>query len=182
MTDPQIKFAVLFQILAAVEGFSAWKGKSFIGKSVANFDDGPMFDRTRFDELRQQLSDVSRIGKVLWQMLRLYAGFKIARIRFAFVSKSKSILLLLARALHNMLGFALRCTPLFSIPALAICYIRQIGCKDDIVGVTLRECVFWFIAAKVVCYVVCAILNRIMLKSLSVQPKTSDMMDIGKAS
>lgn len=181
MTDPQIKFAILFHILAAVEGFSAWKGKSFIGKSIANFDEGPEFDRTRFDELRQQMVDISKIGKALLGMFVLYIGYKCARFRFLFVSKSKRICLSIAKIIHNLLGFCLRCTPLFSIPILAMCYIKQIECKGEIVSSTLQSCVFWFIMLKVVCYVVCAALNKFIMKDVSVKPETPDILDIDKA-
>ena len=181
MTDPQIKFDILFQILAAVEGFSTWKGKSFIGKSVANVDEGPMFNRTRFDELRQQMADITKIGKALWGMVVLYIGFKWARFRFLFVSKSKRIFLSIAKIIHNSLGFCLRCSPLFSIPFLAICYIKQIECQGDLASRTLQSCVFWFIMLKVACYVICATLNMFILKDVSVKPETPDILDIDKA-
>lgn len=52
-----VQFSIVFQILVAVEGFSVWKGKSFIGKPVAGFDDGPKFDNKKFSELCKQLVD-----------------------------------------------------------------------------------------------------------------------------
>ena len=174
MTDPQIKFDILFQLLAAVEGFSVWKGKSFIGKSIANFDEGPMFNRTRFDELRQQ------IGKALWGMVVLYLGFKWARFRFLFVSKSKNICFSISKIIHNLLGFCLRCSPLFSIPILAMCYIKQIECDGEVVSSTLQSCVFWFIMLKVVCYVICATLNKYILRDVSVKPETPYILEIEK--
>ncbi len=181
MTDPQIKFAILFQILAAVEGFSAWKGKSFIGRSIANFDEGPEFDRAEFDSFRQQLTDFSKIGAALRGMLRLYVRFKLDRFRFLFVSKSKRVFFSFAKIIHNALGFVLRCTPLFSIPLLAVCYIKQIECTNDNVSSTLCNWVFWFIALKVVCYVICATLNKYLLRDVIVKPETPDITDIGKA-
>lgn len=181
MTDPQIKFAILFHILAAVEGFSAWKGKSFIGKSIANFDEGPEFDRVRFDALRQQLTEFSKIGAALRGMLKLYARFKLNRFKFLFVSKSKRVFFSLARIVHNALGFVLRCTPLFSIPTLAVCYIKQIECMNDNVSPKLCNWVFGFIMLKVVCYVICAALNKYLLRGVIVKPEAPDITDIGKA-
>lgn len=181
MTDFQLKFDTLFQILVAVEAFSTWKGKSFIGKAVANFDEGPAFDRIRFNALRSQLTDIHNVGKTIWSMVVLYFRYKIARFRFLFINTIIRILLSIAKVLHNTLGFCLRCTPLFSIPILAICYIKQIGCKEDIVSHTLQTWIYWFVLLKVICYVICATLNKIILKDVSVKPETPDVLDIESA-
>lgn len=178
--EDAIQFPVVFQALVAVEGFSAWKGRAFIGKPVANFDEGPMFDKQGFAELCNQLGDVSQLGKILWEMLKLYAKFKISRFRYLFVSKSKSFGMSLAKVVHNTLGFFLRCSPILSVPLLAICYIKQVGCSGNNVSHHVLSLVFWFIVAKILCYIFCATLNKIMVKDVSVKANAQNLMDIGK--
>ncbi len=46
-----LQFQIIFHILFAVEGFSAWKGKSLLHSSVAALDEGPEFDQKKYEDI-----------------------------------------------------------------------------------------------------------------------------------
>lgn len=175
-----VQFSIVFQILVAVEGFSVWKGKSFIGKSVAGFDDGPKFDNKKFSELCKQLADFPNLGKTIWKIVVMFLGFKIARFNYSFASKSKSIFMSLIKLLYNTIGFFLKCSPIISVPLLAVCYLKQWGCDGDNISPSVMRWVYWFIVAKIALYIFCAIINKIIVRNVRVKTNVPELLDISR--
>jgi len=81
---------------------------------------------------------------------------------------------------YNTLAFFLRCSPILSVPLLSTCYIKQYGCTGDTISPSVLSVVFWFIVAKVTCFIICAGLNKILVSDVSVKTDTMNFLEINK--
>lgn len=163
-----LQFDIIFQLVVAVEGFSTWKGKSFLGKSFANIDEGPEFDKRTLNNLVLQFSsDINVIAciRVAYKIIRHCCAYLLKRLCY----ECQSFSLRVGVFAYKTLSFILRLTPLFSVPVLAVMYIKQWGCDESKVSDQASFLILCFILAKLGCYILCMLLNKIILCKLTVK-------------
>ncbi|MCQ2394238.1 MAG: hypothetical protein MJ249_08115 [Kiritimatiellae bacterium] len=171
------EFQTSFEILLAVEGFSAWKGKSFIGwGSLVRIEEGPALDEERFRQACDGLSEQDKRSKSLRDLTWMYTCLQLRRVKYVIVKFTRSLL----GVLYNALAFALRCSPVVSIPLMAAAYFLQWGCKGE--NLQNGHWLFVFICAKTACFVACAVINAYLESCTRIAtPKLkSDADGIGK--
>lgn len=110
----------------------------------------------------------------------MFLGFKIARFNYSFTSKSKSFFMSMIKFLYNTIGFVLKCSPIISVPLLAICYLKQWGCDGDNISPFVMRWVYWFIVAKIALYIFCAIINKIIVRNVRVKTNVPELLDISR--
>lgn len=149
-----VDFQTAFEVLVAVEGFSAWKGKSFIGwGELARIDEGPTFDEAGLKSACERIGGSVDVLPALVKIVALCFGYLLRRARFRLCDLARSLAVLA----YNLLGFVLRCSPVVSVPLMSATYLLQRGCDGG--RFEHGRWLFAFICAKTACYVLCAAIN-----------------------
>lgn len=159
-----LSFQIVFGIVATIEGLSVWKGKSLDGRlEFAKLERKPRFDEERHrrlcDEASSHPGSISAPARLLFGNLWFLAKRGLCPLW--------NFLCTLPYRLSKLLVLVLRATPLFTIPALALCYLTQWHCKGDefdFIGPVLV-----FVVAKAAAYAYCAIVGWILVLKTNVR-------------
>lgn len=159
-----LSFQLVFGIVATIEGLSVWKGKSIDGRrEFARLETTPRIDVERHKALCAEASEhpgglSAPIRLLLWN-LWLWAVRELRalwRLVCAF-----------PYWLYGVLVPVLKVTPLFTIPALAVCYLKQWHCSKD--EFDLVDPVFAFVVAKTAAYAYCAVVGSVLSRKANVK-------------
>lgn len=149
-----LNFQTVFEIVVAIEGLSIWQGRHLDGRREFTTLDKPEVDIARHealcDEVRGHPENFIASLKVPWASICFFAK-KAGRWFVRFVTSIPYLL-------YRGLAWLLKISPFVTIPALAVCYLRQWDCSKDDCG--FGSVVFWFIVGKCVAYLYCLASGR----------------------
>ncbi|MBO7688645.1 MAG: hypothetical protein J6V72_19865 [Kiritimatiellae bacterium] len=158
LPDPatSLDYQTVFQIIATFEAFSAWKGRrAFKLDGFSDIGDAkPSFDNVAWGQLCDQLKECKHKGLHMFYMLGKLVWSLIKNISCTIWHWVQKMFLPFAKWTHKRIIPVLRATPIFTIPAISLAYLYQLGFSED-GKFNGTYPVALFIAAKLFFYMLC---------------------------